>query len=309
MPIVLLLGPTAAGKTDAAVALAERRPCHLISMDSTLVYRGLNIGAAKPKPALLARHPHALIDIRDPADAYTVAEFVADADREVRRALEQNKLPVLVGGTMLYARAFRDGLAVLPPANPEVRAAIEAEAAAQGWPKLHERLAAVDPVAAANIHPHNGTRLQRALEVFETTGKPISAHWRMQGQLAASNRLSQELLEFAIIPGERADLHRRIEERFDAMLAQGFVDEVRALRARADLHPGLPAMRAVGYRQVWRYLDGAWDAAQMRTKAVAATRQLARRQLTWLRGWPWVAPLPWGDAAAAAARMAARLSA
>ena len=309
MPIVLLLGPTAAGKTDAAVALAERRPCHLISMDSTLVYRGLNIGAAKPKPALLARHPHALIGIRDPAVAYTVAEFVADADREVRRALEQNKLPVLVGGTMLYARAFRDGLAVLPPANPEVRAAIEAEAAAQGWPKLHERLAAVDPVAAANIHPHNGTRLQRALEVFETTGKPISAHWRTQGQLAASNRLSQELLEFAIIPGERADLHRRIEERFNAMLAQGFVDEVRALRARADLHPGLPAMRAVGYRQVWRHLDGAWDAAQMRTKAVAATRQLARRQLTWLRGWPWVAPLPWGDAAAAAARMAASLSA
>ena len=309
MPIVLLLGPTAAGKTDAAVALAERRPCHLISMDSTLVYRGLNIGAAKPKPALLARHPHALIGIRDPAAAYTVAEFVADADREVRRALEQNKLPVLVGGTMLYARAFRDGLAVLPPANPEVRAAIEAEAAAQGWPKLHERLAAVDPVAAANIHPHNGTRLQRALEVFETTGKPISAHWRTQGQLAVSNRLGQELLEFAVIPGERADLHRRIEERFDAMLAQGFVDEVRALRARADLHLGLPAMRAVGYRQVWRHLDGAWDAAQMRAKAVAATRQLARRQLTWLRGWPWVAPLPWGDAAAAAARMAARLSA
>ena len=309
MPIVLLLGPTAAGKTDAAVALAERRSCHLISMDSTLVYRGLNIGAAKPKPALLARHPHALIGIRDPANTYTVAEFVADADREVRRALEQNKLPVLVGGTMLYARAFRDGLAVLPPANPEVRAAIEAEAAAQGWPKLHERLAAVDPVAAASIHPHNGTRLQRALEVFETTGKPISAHWRTHGQLAASNRLGQELLEFAIIPGERADLHRRIEERFDAMLAQGFVDEVRALRARADLHPGLPAMRAVGYRQVWRHLDGAWDAAQMRAKAVAATRQLARRQLTWLRGWPWVAPLPWGDAAAAAARMAARLSA
>ena len=307
MPIILLLGPTAAGKTDAAVALAERLPCRLISMDSALVYRGMDIGTAKPPAKLLARHPHALIDIRDPAAPYTAADFVADADREVRRALEQGKLPVLVGGTMLYARAFRDGLAALPPADPQVRAAIEAEAAAQGWPKLHTRLAAVDPVAAANIHPHNGARLQRALEVFETTGKPISAYWRMQGQSAASHRLGQELLEFAVIPSERAELHRRIEERFDAMLAEGFVDEVRALRARAELHPGLPAMRAVGYRQVWRHLDGEWDAAQMRAKALAATRQLARRQLTWLRGWPWVAPLPWGDAAAAAAQVASRL--
>lgn len=307
MPIILLLGPTAAGKTDAAVALAERLPCRLISMDSALVYRGMDIGTAKPPAKLLARHPHALIDIRDPATPYTAADFVADADREVRQALEQGKLPVLVGGTMLYARAFRDGLAALPPADPQVRAAIEAEAAAQGWPKLHARLAAVDPVAAANIHPHNGARLQRALEVFETTGKPISAYWRTQGQSAASHRLGQELLEFAVIPRERAELHRRIEERFDAMLAEGFVDEVRALRARADLHPGLPAMRAVGYRQVWRHLDGDWDAAQMRAKALAATRQLARRQLTWLRGWPWVAPLPWVDAAAVAAQVASRL--
>ena len=307
MPIILLLGPTAAGKTDAAVALAERLPCRLISMDSALVYRGMDIGTAKPPAKLLARHPHALIDIRDPAAPYTAADFVADADREVRQALEQGKLPVLVGGTMLYARAFRDGLAALPPADPQVRAAIEAEAAAQGWPKLHARLAAVDPVAAANIHPHNGARLQRALEVFETTGKPISAYWRMQGQSAASHRLGQELLEFAVIPSERAELHRRIEERFDAMLAEGFVDEVRALRARVDLHPGLPAMRAVGYRQAWRHLDGDWDAAQMRAKALAATRQLARRQLTWLRGWPWVAPLYWGDAAAAAAQVASRL--
>ena len=307
MPIILLLGPTAAGKTDAAVALAERLPCRLISMDSALVYRGMDIGTAKPPAKLLARHPHALIDIRDPAAPYTAADFVADADREVRRALEQGKLPVLVGGTMLYARAFRDGLAALPPADPQVRAAIEAEAAAQGWPKLHARLAAVDPVAAANIHPHNGARLQRALEVFETTGKPISAYWRTQGQSAAAHRLGQELLEFAVIPKERAELHRRIEERFDAMLAEGFVDEVRALRARVDLHPGLPAMRAVGYRQVWRHLDGDWDAAQMRAKALAATRQLARRQLTWLRGWPWVAPLSWGDAAAAAAQVASRL--
>ena len=307
MPVILLLGPTAAGKTDAAVALAERLPCRLISMDSALVYRGMDIGTAKPPAKLLGRHPHALIDIRDPAAPYTAADFVADADLEVRHALEQGQVPVLVGGAMLYARAFRDGLAALPPANPEVRAAIAAEAAAQGWPKLHNRLAAVDPVAAANIHPHNGARLQRALEVFETSGKPISAYWREQGKSAAPQRLGQELLEFALMPEDRAALHRRIAERFDAMLAQGFVDEVRTLRARGDLHLGLPSMRAVGYRQVWRHLDGAWDAERMRAKGIAATRQLARRQLTWLRSWPWVESLPWGDAKAAAVEISARL--
>lgn len=307
MPVILLLGPTAAGKTEAAVALAERLPCRLISMDSALVYRGMDIGTAKPPAKLLARHPHALIDIRDPAAPYTAADFVADADLEVRHALEQGQIPVLVGGAMLYARAFRDGLAALPPANPEVRAAIAAEAATQGWPKLHERLAQIDPVAAANIHPHNGARLQRALEVFETSGKPISAYWREQGKSAAPQRLGQKLLEFALLPEDRAALHRRIAERFDAMLAQGFVDEVRTLRARGDLHLGLPSMRAVGYRQVWRHLDGAWDAERMRAKGIAATRQLARRQLTWLRSWPWVESLPWGDAKAAAAEIKARL--
>lgn len=307
MPVILLLGPTAAGKTEAAVALAERLPCRLISMDSALVYRGMDIGTAKPPAKLLARHPHALIDIRDPAAPYTAADFVADADLEVRHALEQGQVPVLVGGAMLYARAFRDGLAALPPANPEVRAAIAAEAAAQGWPKLHERLAQVDPVAAANIHPRNGARLQRALEVFQTSGKPISAYWREQGKSAAPQRLGQELLEFALLPEDRAALHRRIAERFDAMLAQGFVDEVRTLRARGDLHLGLPSMRAVGYRQVWRHLDGAWDAERMRAKGIAATRQLARRQLTWLRSWPWVERLPWGDAKAAAVEISARL--
>ena len=307
MPVILLLGPTAAGKTEAAVALAERLPCRLISMDSALVYRGMDIGTAKPPARLLARHPHALIDIRDPAAPYTAADFVADADLEVRHALEQGQVPVLVGGAMLYARAFRDGLAALPPANPEVRAAIAAEAAAQGWPKLHERLAQVDPVAAANIHPRNGARLQRALEVFQTSGKPISAYWREQGKSAAPQRLGQELLEFALLPEDRAALHRRIAERFDAMLAQGFVDEVRTLRARGDLHLGLPSMRAVGYRQVWRHLDGAWDAERMRAKGIAATRQLARRQLTWLRSWPWVERLPWGDAKAAAVEISARL--
>lgn len=303
----MLLGPTAAGKTDAAIALAERLRCHLINMDSTQVYRGLDIGSAKPPPSLLARCPHALIDIRDPAEPYTAADFVADADREVREALAAGKTPVLVGGAMLYARAFRDGLAALPRANPEVRAAIEAEAESQGWPKLHARLAEVDPVAAAGIHPHNGVRLQRALEVFEATGRPISDYWKAGGQSPAAKRLGAPLLEFAVVPEHRATLHRRIEQRFDAMLAAGFDEEVRRLRLRPDLHPRLPALRAVGYRQMWGHLGGEFDASEMCAKALAATRQLARRQLTWLRSWPWVKALPSADEVAAAASLAARV--
>ena len=308
MPIVMLLGPTAAGKTDAAIALAERSNVHLINMDSTQVYRGLDIGSAKPPPSLLARHPHALIDIRDPADPYTAADFVADADREVRQALANGKTPALVGGAMLYARAFRDGLAALPRANPQVRAAIEAEATALGWPTLHARLAKVDPVAAAGIHPHNGVRLQRALEVFEATGRPISDYWKEQKQCPATERLGEPLLEFTVMPDDRAALHRRIEQRFDAMLKAGFEAEVRRLRQRPDLHPRLPALRAVGYRQMWAHLDGDFDATEMRAKALAATRQLARRQLTWLRGWPWVTHLPAADADEAAARLADHLT-
>ena len=305
MPIVMLLGPTAAGKTDAAIALAERLRCHLINMDSTQVYRGLDIGSAKPPRSVLARYPHALIDIRDPAEPYTAADFVADADREVREALATGKTPVLVGGAMLYARAFRDGLAALPQADPEIRAAIEAEAESQGWPKLHARLAEVDPVAAAGIHPHNGVRLQRALEVFETTGRPISNYWKEQKQCPASERLGEPLLEFAVVPEDRAALHRRIEERFDAMLRAGFAEEVQRLRQRPDLHLRLPALRAVGYRQMWGHLGGEFEASEMRAKALAATRQLARRQLTWLRSWPWVKALPSADGAAAAASAAA----
>ena len=300
MPIVILLGPTGVGKTDAAIGLAERLECHLVNMDSTQVYRGLDIGSAKPPRALLAQYPHALIDIRDPADPYTAADFVADADREVREALAAGKMPVLVGGAMLYARAFRDGLAALPRANPEVRAAIEAEAEALGWPRLHDRLARVDPVAAAGIHPHNGVRLQRALEVFETTGRPISDYWKADRPSPASERLGERLLELALVPQDRATLHRRIEARFDAMLKAGFAEEVRRLRRRPDLDPRLPALRAVGYRQMWGHLAGEFDAAEMRAKALAATRQLARRQLTWLRSWPWVKTLPSGDGASSA---------
>ena len=301
----MLLGPTAAGKTDAAIALAERLPCHLISMDSTQVYRGLDIGSAKPPRSLLARHPHALIDIRDPANPYTAADFVADADREVRAALAGGKTPVLVGGTMLYARAFRDGLAALPQANPKVRSAIEAQAKAQGWPRLHARLAEVDPEAAAGIHPHNGVRLQRALEVFETTGRPISEYWKAQRQSPAAERLGEPLLEFALVPEDRAILHGRIEARFDAMLEAGLVAEVQRLRQRPELSPRLPALRAVGYRQVWGHLDGEFEASEMRAKTLAATRQLARRQLTWLRSWPWVDVLGSAEGMAAAVSVAA----
>ena len=307
MNVVMLLGPTAAGKTDAAVALAEYLDCQLINMDSTQVYRGLDIGSAKPPRSLLARHPHALIDIRDPAEPYTAADFVADADREVRAALAVGKTPVLVGGAMLYARAFRDGLAALPRANREVRAAIEAEAKAHGWPKLHARLAEVDPLAAAGIHPHNGVRLQRALEVFETTGQPISDYWQAHKPSPAAKRLGARLLEFAVVPQDRAVLHRRIQTRFDAMLAAGFAEEVGRLRQRPDLHPRLPALRAVGYRQMWGHLDGEFEASEMRARALAATRQLARRQLTWLRGWPWVNVLPNADGAAAAVSVAAKV--
>ena len=305
--MVLLLGPTAAGKTNAAIALAQRLPCHLISMDSTLVYRGLDIGAAKPHPELLTRHPHALIDIRDPATPYSAADFVRDADAEVKRAFAQGRLPVLVGGAMLYARAFRDGLATLPPASRQVRTAIEAEAAARGWPALHQRLMQVDPEAAASIHPHNGIRLQRALEVHDATGRPISAFWREANQASAALRLGCRQLEFAVLPEQRASLHQRIERRLDAMLAQGFLEEVRRLRQRPDLHPNLPAMRAVGYRQLWQHLDGQLGADEARAKILAATRQLARRQLTWLRRWTWVRPLPWSDAQGAASQVAAAL--
>lgn len=297
MPILSVLGPTAVGKTGVAIALADRLPCHLISMDSAMVYRGMDIGTAKPDRDTMARYPHALIDIRAPADPYSAATFVEDADRQVRIALAAGRLPVIVGGTMLYARAFRDGLAELPRADPELRARIVEQAAVQGWPVLHERLQKVDPEAAANIHPNNTQRLQRALEVIETTGRPISELWREHASATAAVRLGEELIEVAILPDNRDRLHQRIAERFDAMLQEGLQSEVVALRAAGGLHRDLPSMRAVGYRQMWQHLEGECDALEMRDKAIAATRQLAKRQLTWLRGWGWIAQLTWGDGA------------
>ncbi|MBX3707220.1 MAG: tRNA (adenosine(37)-N6)-dimethylallyltransferase MiaA [Pseudomonadales bacterium] len=287
-PVLALVGPTAAGKTAAAFALADRRPVALISLDSAMVYRGMDIGTAKPSAAELARHPHALVDIRDPAEAYSVAEFLADADAAVRAALDAGRLPVLVGGTMLYLRAFREGLASLPTVDSTVRAALEREAEARGLAALHDELGQRDPVAAAGIHPNNPQRLLRALEVLRATGRPISAWWAAQAGTDVGQRLGVALRVVALVPDDRAALHARIAARFDAMLAAGFLDEVIALRARGDLHGGLPSMRAVGYRQAWRYLEGQTSSSEFREQGIVATRQLARRQLTWLRSWGWV---------------------
>lgn len=308
MAIVMLLGPTAAGKTATALALAERTSCHLISMDSAMVYRGMDVGTAKPDAEVLAGFPHALIDVCDPSETYSAAAFVEDADREVERARRQGKLPVLVGGAMLYARAFHNGLAELPQASPGVREAINKRAVADGWQALHERLATVDPKAAAAIHPNNSQRLQRALEVFETTGRPISEFWKDQANRQVQDRLGEPLLAFGVMPDDRARLHARIAVRFDGMLKAGFAGEVGALRERGNLHLGLPSMRAVGYRQMWRHLDGELDAETMREAAIAATRQLAKKQFTWLRKWPQLTTLDWENPATAAGQVLAKLN-
>jgi tRNA dimethylallyltransferase len=278
-PAVFLMGPTASGKTALACALRERFALELVSVDSALVYRGLDIGAAKPDAATLARHPHALLDLRDPSDPYSAADFRADALAAMARIHTRGRVPLLVGGTGLYFRALQRGLSALPDAVPEIRARLANEAALHGWPALHTRLAALDPVAAARIGPNDAQRLQRALEVIELTGRPLS------GQQTGGNgeRFPWRVLKLALLPADRGELHARIAQRFDAMLAAGFLDEVRALRARGDLDPDLPALRAVGYRQAWEHLDGGTDAATFRDKAIFATRQLAKRQMTWLR--------------------------
>ncbi|MEM8768959.1 MAG: tRNA (adenosine(37)-N6)-dimethylallyltransferase MiaA, partial [Pseudomonadota bacterium] len=237
----------------------------------------------KPPPDLLAEYPHALIDIRDPAEVYSVAEFIVDADAAVRRAFDAGRIPLLVGGTMLYLKAFREGIAAMPAADAEVRDRLLAEAEEHGTKALYERLQRVDPEAAARIHPNNFPRIQRALEVYELTGETISSHWNTSEGVGA--RLDAVLLEFGIEPDSREQLHARIESRLDEMLAGGFIDEVAGLKKRHDLHPELPSMRAVGYRQVWEHLDGLTDFDEMRENALAATRQLAKRQLTWMRGW------------------------
>jgi tRNA dimethylallyltransferase len=274
-----IAGPTASGKSALALAAAQRWPIEIISVDSALVFRGMDIGTAKPSAAELAAAPHHLIDILDPTEAYSAAQFVADAARLIAEVHGRGRHALLVGGTMLYFKALVNGLDAMPGADPTVRAAIDARAASEGWPALHSELQAVDAVTAARLAPNDAQRIQRALEVWQLSGEPLSAwHGRRAMPAMALPMLSLE-------PGSRAWLHERIAQRFEAMLAAGLVDEVRHLRARDDLHLGLPSMRCVGYRQAWECLD-AGDVSPLRERGIAATRQLAKRQLTWLRSMP-----------------------
>ncbi len=276
------MGPTASGKTALAELLCTRLPCEVISVDSTAVYRGLDIGSAKPDAPLQARMPHRLIDIRHPDQPYSAADFVADAQLAITDIQQRGKHPLLVGGSMLYFKALRDGLADMPPANPEVRATIESLAEAQGWAAVHAELKRVDPVAAARIHPNDPQRLQRALEVYRTSGETLTA--LQEKQQTAGKRLATPPHQLAIYPAERALLHERIAVRFDQMLEQGLVDEVQQL-LRAGVNTESPAMKSVGYRQVVQYLQGEYTYEQMRDRAIIASRQMAKRQMTWLRGW------------------------
>ena len=278
-PAIFLMGPTASGKTSLAVELCERFPVDIISVDSALVYRGMNIGTAKPDLETLEHAPHALIDIRDPHESYSAAEFRDDALAAMEASTGRGRVPLLTGGTMLYFRALTEGLATMPSANPELRESLSQEASKLGWAAMHRRLAALDPPAAERIHPNDPQRIQRALEVIELTGRRMSDLQRQQ----CEEPFAWRLLRIVACPDSRTELHRRIELRFRQMLADGFLDEVRELRARGDLDRDLPSMRCVGYRQAWSYLEGEIDRAEMVRRAVAATRQLAKRQITWLR--------------------------
>ena len=298
-PVFCLMGPTCSGTTALAMALVERFPLDIINVDSALVYEGLNIGAARPTEAELARAPHRLMGFRDPAEPYSAAAFRADALAEIGQIHQQGRIPLLVGGTMLYFRALLKGLAPLPAADPAVRAVLEQEAAEQGWPALHRQLAAVDAETAARLQPNDGQRIQRALEVYRLTGEPLSEWHRRQpdeglsdSHDSAADPFPFTVVSMALAPATRAQLHSRIAERFRGMLDDGLVDEVRQLRQRPGIHPGLPSMKAVGYRQVWDYLDGRYDYDEMVERGIIATRQLAKRQFTWLRGW---SDLHWFD--------------
>ncbi|RCV91897.1 tRNA (adenosine(37)-N6)-dimethylallyltransferase MiaA [Billgrantia montanilacus] len=285
-PAILLMGPTAAGKTDLAMTLHERLGCDLISMDSAMVYRGMDIGSAKPSPQELVRAPHRLIDIRDPAEPYSAADFRDDALREMRQITAAGRVPLLVGGTMMYAKRLLEGVANLPPADPAIRAELKREVERDGLTALHASLARIDPESAQRIHPNDPQRLMRAMEVYRACNHTLTELWRRQ----RSETFPWHVLSIGITPFERRILHQRIAGRFDAMLEAGLIEEVMALRARGDLHPELPSMKSVGYRQVWDYLDGKLDGQgdieQLSHRTIVATRQLAKRQLTWLRGWP-----------------------
>jgi len=290
LPVILLMGPTGAGKTDLAVELTELLPVEVISVDSAMVYRGLDIGSGKPDAATLMRAPHRLIDIRDPEHVYSAAEFVADAEREIADIRSKGRVPLLVGGTGLYFRALTRGLSALPSADAKVRSRLSGQAAQLGWQALHERLQAIDPTAASRIHRNDPQRIQRALEVYELTGVPLS---EQQGENRQSP-LVEDAFSLVVTPTERTQLHDRIQTRFDSMLERGLVTEVEQLYARPSVHRSLPAMRSVGYRQVIEFLEQECSFDEMREHAIAATRQLARRQLTWLRAQPSVVWLETG---------------
>ena len=291
---LVLTGPTGSGKSAWALRLAERLPVEIISVDSAQVYRGMNIGTAKPDAAIRARVPHHLLDIRDPAESYSAGEFARDASSLIQAIHARGRLPLLVGGTMLYLRALMRGMAELPPASPAMRAEIEAQATRHGWPELHAELARVDATAAAKIHPLDAQRIQRALEVYRLTGRAIS-EWQTATRAPLEG---VNWLRFALVPGDRADLRSALQERFASMLEAGLLAEVTALYQRGDLHAELPSMRSVGYRQLWAHCAGQWSFAEASRRAVMATCQLAKRQLTWLRGESGFEPVDPSDEAA-----------
>lgn len=287
--VAVVIGPTAAGKTAVAMALQDQlggpSKAQLISADSALVYRGMDIGTAKPNAQELAAYPHRLIDIRDPIEPYSAADFVNDADAAILAALEQQQTPIIVGGTMLYVQRFINGIAELPSADSAMRLELQEQLARLGSAAMHAELSAIDPVAAGKIHPNNHQRLLRALEVVRATGQSMSAQWQAAKGAIATSRLPIKLVTAAVVPTQRQVLHQRIHERFEAMLQAGFLPEVEKLMQRGDLHSDLPALRAVGYRQAWQFLRGDCSHADFVASVLAATRQLAKRQLTWLRGW------------------------
>ena len=290
-PVIFLMGPTASGKTHIAIELAKHLPVDIISVDSALVYRGMDIGTAKPTLAEQAKAPHRLIDICDPAEAYSVADFCRDARLEIEQIVAQGRIPLLVGGTMMYFKTLLDGLSPMPASDGRIREQIEQEASQSGWPAMHDQLKAVDPQYASQLHPNHSQRISRALELYRISGCTMS-YFRKEHPLDTWFSDSYRSLPFALLPTDRALLHARIEKRFKNMLNLGFSDEVRELFERNDLHTDLPSIRSVGYRQMWAHLAGDYDHATMVEKGLAATRQLAKRQLTWLRGWPDLYELP-----------------
>ena len=285
---IFLMGPTASGKTDLAIQLRQQLPVEVISVDSALIYRGMDIGTAKPSQAELALAPHRLIDICDPAESYSAANFRTDALREMQEISAQGKIPLLVGGTMLYYKALLEGLSPLPSADEKVRSEIEAKAALIGWGGLHQELIKIDPISAQRINPNDSQRINRALEVFYLTGKTLTELTAQKGEA-----LPYDILQFAIAPEQREVLHLRIEQRFHKMIELGFQQEVEKLYRRPDLNENLPSIRCVGYRQMWEYLRGDYDHDEMVFRGICATRQLAKRQITWLRGW--TSPIQWLD--------------